>query len=389
MLAEDWQTHPHVVLLHTVASGVIQLADVGSLSAFTLPYPAEAQRALDRMILTCMRAGVEDLPRSVPDLVDWCRTRPLEDWPLDLPADAFGAGDVLVDPDSNLPTQLCHEWWSHGRDSAATQFDRDVIRAAMRLCQQMSAPESYTRFRQLLVMQPVLTAAEQFEIATDLLLDPVIELLGRCYTSAPVSYRKQGIYRTCGRCRTLLTPLASGGWWCERDACRRRGPAPIGRTLIESETGTMSHLVRPLRQFVTGPGRAEVDLQHALLGLRHRDDRLHLEMWPGFDAYDLRISFPDGHVWAVDVKDWRHPGLLGKAAKPIRPQPPYDQGCWVVPQEQVDARPGYMATFYRNRPPEAVGLTLLTAGELVARAQKRLRGQSVNLDDEATGQGAS
>ena len=37
-----------------------------------------------------------------------------------------------------------------------------------------------------------------------------------------------------------------------------------------------------VRQFVTGPGRAEVDLERRLCALG-----LRVEMWPGFDAYDL------------------------------------------------------------------------------------------------------
>ena len=120
------------------------------------------------------------------------------------------------------------------------------------------------------------------------------------------------LYITCGRCLTLLTPLPDGGWWCERDRCRRRGVPPPGRELIEAEAGEVHHLARPLRQFVTGPGRAEIDLEARLRKLG-----LDVEMWPGFDAYDLRVTFPDGYTWAVDVKDWKHPGLLGRAARAV------------------------------------------------------------------------
>ena len=130
----------HVDLVRTVAGAVIQLAEVTRLQAFSLPYPAEAQRALDRMVLACLVQGVEELPRSVADLIGWCRSRPLADWPLRLPPDLFGPDDFLVDENSHAPTQLCHEWWIQTRDSAARQFDREVIRTAFRLCQQMSAP---------------------------------------------------------------------------------------------------------------------------------------------------------------------------------------------------------------------------------------------------------
>ena len=381
----DWSAYADVPLLHTIASAVIGLADVEGLASFHLPYPAEAQRALDRLVLACLLRGVEQLPAGVPDMLTWCRTRPLEDWPLDLPPDAFGPDDFLIDPAAAVPTQLCHEWWVEARDTAAAQFDRAVLHTALRLCRQASSPESYRAFRGLLVNRPVLTAAERFEIATDLYLDPVRDLLDRCYLPAPVSYQRDGAYTTCGRCLTLLTPLPDGGWWCERDRCRRRGVPPPGRELTEAEAGEVHHLARPLRQFVTGPGRAEIDLEARLRKLG-----LDVEMWPGFDAYDLRVTFPDGHTWAVDVKDWKHPGLLGRAARAVPGEPPYDEACWAVPQEQADAHRDYLGTFYRNRAPQAVGLPLLTDRQLITLAKDRLRGDtSVRLATARSGNGAA
>lgn len=124
-----------------------------------------------------------------------------------------------------------------------------------------------------------------------------------------------------------------------------------------------------MRQFVTGPGRAEAELEKALvrLGLRVR-------MWPAFDAYDLHITFPDGWVWAVDVKDWAHPAFLGRSARPVPQEPRYDEAFWVVPQSRVTDRPNYLATYARNRPPHARSLPLLTDTTLTARARARLTG---------------
>ena len=55
----DWSAYADVPLLHTIASAVIGLADVEGLASFHLPYPAEAQRALDRLVLACLLRGVE------------------------------------------------------------------------------------------------------------------------------------------------------------------------------------------------------------------------------------------------------------------------------------------------------------------------------------------
>ncbi|MFJ7259061.1 hypothetical protein ACIQV2_02640 [Streptomyces globosus] len=369
---QDWLGNPDLMLLRSVATAVVRLEGITRLDSFALPYPSEAQRALDAMVLECLRNGARP-PSGLPELLRWCRSRPLGSWPLDrLPAGLFGAEDQLIDPVSGVPTQLCHELAvKEPGDSAARQYDRLVIHEAMRACREVSSPESYTAFRRLLVTRPVLTEADWADVSTDLYLDPVRFLIEDIYAPVSAGYRRDGAYLCCGRCLTLLTPVADGGWWCERDQCRHRGEPPAGRILEPAEVGEIRQLRRPLRQFVTGPGRAEVDLEQELRGMG-----LAVELWPGFDAYDLRITFPDGHVWAIDVKDWAHPGFLGRSARAVRPEPPYDEACWVVPGFRVQMRRDYLRAFVRQRPAQAEGLRLLTDDHVKRAARARMRGES-------------
>ncbi|MFE3591524.1 hypothetical protein ACFXOY_28920 [Streptomyces niveus] len=362
-----WFTHRGVPLIRTVASALTALDAVTGLDAFTLPYPPEVQRALDRTVLACLERGAEP-PLSLPDLLSWCRERPVADWPVDLPADVLGPEDLLLDPESSRPTELCHEWAELSTDSAGRQRDREIVFAALRLCREHGEEDAYTAFRRLLVERPVLTSAEAFLVSVDHVLDPVKELLRRIYRPVPDSYLRKGEYAVCGRCRTLLAPVGDGSWWCERDRCRRRGEAPIERRIPRDESGELLQLERPLRQFVTGPGQAEAELETALTGLG-----LRVRMWPGYDAYDLHVTFPDGWMWAVDVKDWAHPAFLGRAARPVPRTPPYDEAFWVVPQSRVTDRPGYLASYERNRPASARALPLVTDTALRARALTRLR----------------
>lgn len=362
-----WVPHDGIALLHTLASGLIKLEKVTGLDAFTMPYPAEAQRALDRTVLACLLRGAAP-PRSMAELIDWCITRPLNDWPLNLPPSTVGPDDRLLDEESGRPTELCHEWAERGHDAAGEYLDRQVIRAALRMCREYGEEDAYSAFRGLLVDRPVLTSAESFEVANDLVMEPVRELISWIYQPVPASYLSDGAYATCARCLTLLVPTRDGTWWCERDRCRRQGQPPVGRWLCPEEVGEVLQLRRPLRQFVTWPGRAEADLARALGGLG-----LDVRMWPGFDSYDLRVTFPSGWVWAIDVKDWASPGLLGRAARPVRRDPPYDEAFWVVPRERVAACPGYIETFKRNRPSEAADVRLLIDDQLIEHAWQRLR----------------
>ncbi|MEU3189083.1 hypothetical protein ABZ686_00225 [Streptomyces sp. NPDC006992] len=370
-LVPDWLSNPDVVLLRDIATAVLQLAAVDGLDAFTLPYPAGAQRALDALVLRCLRNGARP-PSGVPEMMRWARHRPLGSWPLDgLPLGLFEAGDRLVDEHSGQPAQLCHELAvrSHG-DSTGRQYDRLVIDEAFRACRDAAAPESYTAFRRLLVERPVLTAYDWTDISTDLFLDPVRHVIEEIYAPVPPHFRRDGAYLCCRRCLILLHPVDDTGWWCERDQCRSLGAAPHGRELVAADVGEPRQLRKPLRQFVTGPGRAEVALESALRALG-----LTVEMWPEFDAYDLRITFPDGHVWAVDVKDWAHPAFLGRAAAPVRPEPPYDEACWVVPRFRVRARRDYLDVYAEERPARAGGLRLLTDDRLIRASRLRLAGE--------------
>ncbi|CAM5679942.1 MULTISPECIES: hypothetical protein [Streptomyces] len=369
-LVPDWLSNPEVVLLRDVATAVLHLAAVGDLDAFALPYPSSAQRALDALVLQCLRNGATP-PAGVPEMMRWARARPLSSWPLDqLPPDLFDTADRLIDEGSGEPAQLCHELAVRGYgDSTGRQYDRLVIHEAMRACRAMSAPESYTAFRRLLVTRPVLTEEEWVEVSCDLFLDPVRFLVEEIYAPVPAGFRRDGSYMCCHRCLTLLHPVSDTGWWCERDQCRHRGPAPHGRELVAAQVGELRQLRKPLRLFVTGPGQAETSLESELRALG-----LTVEMWPNFDSYDVRVTFPDGHVWAVDVKDWAHPAFLGRSATAVRAEPPYDEACWVVPEFRVRARRDYLGSYARERGAQAGGLRLLTDRQLVRAARLRLSG---------------
>ncbi|MFE0682559.1 hypothetical protein ACFW17_17310 [Streptomyces sp. NPDC058961] len=369
-LTPDWLFNPDVVLLRDVATAVLHLAAVDGLDAFNLPYPPSAQRALDALVLQCLRNEAKP-PTGVPEMMRWARARPLGNWPLDqLPPDLFDTADRLIDEDSGEPAQLCHELAVRGYgDSTGRQYDRMVIHEALRACRAMSSPESYTAFRRLLVTRPVLTEEEWAEVSCDLFLDPVRYLVEEIYAPVPAGFRRDGSYLCCHRCLTLLHPVSDTEWWCERDQCRHRGPAPHGRELVAAQVGEVRQLRKPLRLSVTGPGQAEISLESELRALG-----LAVEMWPKFDSYDVRVSFPDGHVWAVDVKDWAHPAFLGRSATAVRAEPPYDEACWVVPEFRVRARRDYLDSYARERGAQAAGLRLLTDRQLVRAARLRLSG---------------
>ncbi|MFF2205158.1 hypothetical protein [Streptomyces sp. NPDC058145] len=341
-------------LLREIASALVRLSRQRGVSHPV--YPAPAQNAYNRLVLHCLRSGVEP-PGSIPEMVRWACERPLARWPLDLAPEARGTTGTLVDPRTRLPHQLCLEWEVDAADPAAEIFENQRMLEALTVCRAAGAPEAYSAFRCLLTTRPVLTGAELALLGGDpecgLLLHRIIR---QCYGPVPVTYRSDdGSYRQCGRCRCLMVPLPGGGHRCELDRCRRDGTAAAAVPVRPDRSG-LHQLSRPLRMFVTSPGLAENDIGTAL----KRRFGIDAEMWPQFDAYDLRVPLPGGRYWAVDVKDRVNPVLLARTLTHFRADPPFDRAFLVVPRYRFRENEAYGRQFRRNLPDDLAGrITLL------------------------------
>ncbi|MFI6803933.1 hypothetical protein ACIBO6_02785 [Streptomyces luteogriseus] len=343
-------------------------------------YPAKVQNSYNSLVLHCLRRG-EEPPGSVPHMVRWACERPLVEWPLKLPADNFPGTSLLVDPDTRLPHQLCLEWEVSAADPAAELFENERIRDALAVCRAAKAPQAYTAFRTLLTSRPVLTGAELALLGGDpdcgMLLHEVIK---RCYEPVPASYLRRGTYRQCARCRCLMVPLLHGDHRCELDRCRRDGTSDEG-TPLRADRGGIFQLSRPLRMFITSPGLAETDLQAAL----RKKFGITAEMWPNYDAYDLRVPLPGRRHWAVDVKDRVNPVLLARSLTPFRSEPPYDRAFLVVPRYRFRDNEAYGRQFRRNLPQDlAERVTLLDDQAFLRLVAEEITAQRVRTGSPRT-----
>ncbi len=338
-------------------------------------YPDAVQKALNQVVLLALERGALP-PQSVADLVRWAQ-RPLGEWPLDLPADLATDDTVLVDPDTVAPTQRCLEWLVDAGDTLAELVENKVMLGALAKTQSAHAPNSYSEFRKLLITQPVLSRSEFLSVATtNIELELLDEQIRYSYRPAPSSLRRNGTYRLCGRCRGLLVPVGKDGFRCELDRCRREGVV-LGDAVDPGRHQLVYQLLRPLRVFVTGPGLAETDLQRDLETLG-----LAVEMWPEYDAYDLRVTFANGSVWAIDVKDYANPALLARRAGPLPKRPFYHRAFLVIPQYRFDERPDYRTVFHHHVDPEVrEHIELVTDTEIVTAAKKQLRASAARRSE--------
>ncbi len=369
-----------VKLLRMVATALV---DLSRRSRLPDPiYSDKVQKAYNHLVVQCLRHRV-DPPPSVPDMARWAATRRLGEWPMDLPADVESLDEFLVDPVTKVPTQRCYEWEVAGPDAAAELFENEIIRQVFVRCETAKSPQAYTAFRYLLVNRPVLTGLEMASLIGETpALGIVLEAVKQCYEPAPAAFRgHDGLFATCARCKCLLKPHGAG-WRCELDRCRRESYATPKRHIDDRITSGLLQLRAPLRLFITGPGLAEVDLEAAL-----KKKGLVAEMWPGCDAYDLRITLPNRQVWAIDVKDRANPALLGYGATAFRREPRYDTAFLVVPQYRFDDREDYKRVFDHYCPPDVKRQVTLMSDKAFLRhltkTLKRLPNSTSNGDERA------
>lgn len=323
--------------LHLIASGVIKLYEkVKDGAPPTLPYPKELQRGLDRLVLSCLRQG-EKPPQGVPNLLAWCQ-KPLSEWPIQLPEDA-GTADKLLD--DQIPTGICEEWAIASGDVEAEAIQKQLLLNVMQVCKSDDAPDAYVAFRRLLISEPVLTEFELLQHCLDDSLQILEAQIKTAYEPAPESCAVNGQFHCCSNCGNIMLRTVKGDLICAEDRCRTQG-VKVGRQISQKE-GVL-WLKRGPRKFVAAPGRAELRLADKLEELE-----LEVELWPNFDSYDLRIVFPDGEAWAIDVKDWKDPFLLARKVKqqdpPIASDPPWTQAYFVFPDDRQQQRSDYKRAF--------------------------------------------
>jgi hypothetical protein len=350
-------------LTHLVATALVRMSRVREPRDPV--YEPAVRRAYDQVVLQCLRTGTEP-PRSVPDLVGWAAHTPVGQWPVAL-SDTLPGQARLLDPGTRTPTQLCLEWavWQHEVEHEL--YENTLMHGVLDATRARDLPESYVSFRRAVIATPVLTGRERAALLGDRLLSFLDDRIREAWTEASVRHLRDGVHTACSRCNLLLVPAPDGGWHCELDRCAREGVPVPGRRYDPAEEGGVYQVERPLRTFITGPGLAEVRLEADLRALG-----LDVELWPAFDAYDLRVTFPDETVWAIDVKDRADPALLGRTTRSFPARPPHHRALLVVPHYRFQDREDYGRVFTHRLTEELTGrIQLLSDRQLVREAREK------------------
>lgn len=285
-------------LFTELARAVTILGEEQRLGSFTLPYPAAVQLAFDRVVLHCMSRALP-LPRSVPELVLWCRKFSVGQWPFALPDRLVTPDAQLVDEQGRMPTRTCLELASAGPLGSVEQEAVDLMTRVEAACQ---SPELFRKCRDFLIERPVVSRRLRFSPAGRWDVE-VWRRVEELYDAVPASLIVRKTFALCATCGLpALLPnneTAQGTIWCESGTCPREVAPQMN--YHPGETGL---LPTSLRIFLSMPGRTEAK---ALAKLNRAD--ISAELIPaGLGLH--RISTPADGFRILAVYDREQPTLL-------------------------------------------------------------------------------
>lgn len=353
-------------ILPLLASGLT--AVINSLEThgrLIAPYPRPWPRAINRLAAECFRRGIMP-PSTSAEAFDWCRM-PAGNWPVRFEGYPRLLEEPLLDGDS--PSDLCRELardvqWGDAEEQSCERRMKKIMAQA----QLDRNPAGYTAMRRLLIEHPVLPPEDLIRQAVSPVLGKDLgKMLHQLYEPIPETYIVDGHVELCGRCGWTLMPIGDQRR-CDHDEQCRRVTHDFTRDTRRIEVRPVTPHLRvrkAIRRYVTAPGKAELDAANQL-----GDLGLQVDLWPGFDTYDLRLIFPDGEIWAVDVKDWKYPRLLAKRLLTLRDDYGcrYDHASYAVPDSRATA-PNYLDIL---RPFAARnGVVVESISDLVARARAK------------------
>ncbi len=357
------------VVLSLIASGLTRMTNEVSAGApLRVPYPNAWQRGMNILASECLQRGVMP-PSHSTALVEWCH-QPPKQWPI-----TFALAPRLLDSpllnETDQPTELCRELAYTG-DAEAELYAQYMGRVRS-TAETYHLQETYVAFRSFVITNPIVTAATLH--TQSFAFGRLGEELHQMYDRVPTTVYDHGLVQVCGFCGWTLE-RRNGQWHCGDERCRELTANFTRNVQTLPASSDLMRVLRPIRRYVVAPGKYELRTARSLQQLH-----ITVELWPGFDAYDLRVVFSDGTTWGIDIKDWRYPHLLAPKLVPLEMPPgcDYQRAIYAIPDERLKENPSYLA-FLRGattNPAQAHRFDILSLRELIEEARSYKEGLHV------------
>jgi pPIWI_RE three-gene island domain Y/REase associating with pPIWI_RE len=336
-------------LVRQTARGVLAMRDFHR-GGYALPYPPDAQLALDRIVLACLRKGREP-PVGVPDLMRLCAL-PFGKWPIDISEDCGGPGAVLINPDTWQPNRACVEWAVSGLHTGS---DETTSSALLRLV--MDNHSVWAACRDFLIEHPVI----DLHAGPGFLARPAMKQIWQYVQGLYVDCRPE---LRCPSCGLFASKGNDGVGWCESQSC---DAFPLEQGRVDKDVKALS---QEIRLSLVLAGRAERTLCASLVSMG-TEVRISSEPF----AHAL-ATLPSGATWALVVRADTQPVLLAETVRSWAALPGVDRMVVAVPEAVMRRRADYNAVFDRHN--TGRDWTLLSTRRLLTEANRTVR--KVKLD---------
>ena len=325
-----------------IATGLVRLWDMGiPLVAPKSLWPDSLYHGLNRLFWLLWQQG-EAVPGDIRQIRKFLE-QPVSQWPL-AGLDSEDDDDFLLDQDG--PTEYAREISVQAGD-ARSELVQEILLNVQRVCRQLANPDAYREFRQFLIENPVAKFKVLLNTAWKLasVSHELERLLLDAYEPLPDAAVWDGGIHRCGYCGSAMLAHPRqrprcGASTCEAALAVKR--SQVTSTAYEPVSSNAREWVRVksgIQRSTVAPGIAELRLADRLTRLG-----LSVELWPEFDQYDLLVTFPNGSIWAVDVKDFRYPLALVAKLELFHAYPTWHRAWYVVPDHRCRARRRYLHT---------------------------------------------
>ncbi len=320
-------------ILRFLSTGIVKWQRMLEQNHILYPYPDELLIGLDSLAVYCIENGME-YPTDISEAVRLFYT-PIEQWNIFCNSRFFEEDQLLYD---GMPTDFCYNLAITTGD-VETELTEKLIIGVMDTCIAEGKPDDYVKFRRQIIEHPVISKHDIVSWSLDTGNCCAANFLKDAYEELPPYTKHNGKQYICGNCGWVLE-------WrndiphCDSHICSVMTNHFRNNQELVNSKGHIWRLKRGLLRFVTRPGLYEIRLESKLKKMG-----LGVEMWPNFDAYDLRITFPYGEIWAVDVKDWGNPYFLAKSVGDFREDPVWNRAFYVIPQYRKRSCSDYKQIF--------------------------------------------
>ena len=338
--AQDSLEQEILSILTLIACGLYQLSRKPRISD-----PQDLLNGLAKLSHFAYQHGLTGL-QDPSDYYNLCST-PLGDWGLPLlPSETESESVFIAYDDISEDCLALGQPAVEGVADVEAEMTENIMLDIKDACLHLRNPQAYVHCRRFLIEHPICTRDELEELASVLPGNSLPRLLSSAYEDVPGHFVVGGSIDTCPHCGWTIRWTTDRKPFCVISRCNSviQTGANVS-SVITSAPGRLLRLKRGLQMYVGVPGLSELKLADELAKIKG----VEIGLWPGFDAYDLRVVFTGtGEAWAVDVKDYRNPARLAREVKPFRAAPSWNQAFYAFPEHRRSR--GYMQTFRNLHP---------------------------------------